>query len=287
MQPYLGNPTYTRAVLESHHISARKKYGQNFLIDPDVLEDTVRAAGIGPEDFVLEIGPGIGTLTQYLAQSAEKVCAIEIDTSLQPVLEDTLSGWNNVEVLYGDILKTDIREIAERENGGRPIKVAANLPYYITSPIIMQLLESSAPISGITVMVQKEVAERMEACPGTKAYGALTLAVGYYSIPHKVRDVAPSSFMPQPGVVSSVIHLEKYEEPPVKVRDPGFLFSLIRASFNQRRKKLTNGIMGLPGNSFSKEEIENALREAGLDPGVRGETLSLEEFARLADMLER
>ncbi len=285
MEPYLGNPTCTIAVLESHHISARKRFGQNFLIDKGVLEDTVRAAGIGPEDFVLEIGPGIGTLTQYLAQAAGHVCSVELDRSLEPVLADTLSGWKNVEILWGDILKTDLRKLAEEKNGGRPLKVAANLPYYITTPIIMKLLEGEAPVSGITVMVQKEVADRMMAVPGTKDYGALSLAVQYYSKPERVRIVHPSSFIPQPGVDSAVMHLARYEEPPVTCRDKDLLFRVIRASFGQRRKKLVNGVSSGAGLEYTKEEVAEALAAAGLSPDVRGEALTLAEFAALTDAL--
>ena len=285
MEPYLGNPTCTIAVLESHHISARKRFGQNFLIDKGVLEDTVRAAGIGPEDFVLEIGPGIGTLTQYLAQAAGHVCSVELDRSLEPVLADTLSGWKNVEILWGDILKTDLRKLAEEKNGGRPLKVAANLPYYITTPIIMKLLEGEAPVSGITVMVQKEVADRMMAVPGTKDYGALSLAVQYYSKPERVRIVHPSSFIPQPGVDSAVMHLARYEEPPVTCSDKDLLFRVIRASFGQRRKKLVNGVSSGAGLEYTKEEVAEALAAAGLSPDVRGEALTLAEFAALTDAL--
>ena len=285
MEPYLGNPTCTIAVLESHHISARKRFGQNFLIDKGVLEDTVRAAGIGPDDFVLEIGPGIGTLTQYLARAAGHVCSVELDRSLEPVLADTLSGWKNVEILWGDILKTDIRKLAEEKNGGRPLKVAANLPYYITTPIIMKLLEGEAPVSGITVMVQKEVADRMMAVPGTKDYGALSLAVQYYSKPERVRIVHPSSFIPQPGVDSAVMHLACYEEPPVTCRDKDLLFRVIKASFGQRRKKLVNGVSSGTGLDYTKEEVSEALTSAGLSPDVRGEALTLAEFAALTDAL--
>ena len=285
MEPYLGNPTCTIAVLESHHISARKRFGQNFLIDKGVLEDTVRAAGIGPEDFVLEIGPGIGTLTQYLAQAAGHVCSVELDRSLEPVLADTLSGWKNVEILWGHILKTDLRKLAEEKNGGRPLKVAANLPYYITTPIIMKLLEGEAPVSGITVMVQKEVADRTMAVPGTKDYGALSLAVQYYSKPERVRIVHPSSFIPQPGVDSAVMHLARYEEPPVMCRDKDLLFRVIRASFGQRRKKLVNGVSSGAGLEYTKEEVAEALAAAGLSPDVRGEALTLAEFAALTDAL--
>ena len=285
MEPYLGNPAYTIAVLKSHGISARKRFGQNFLIDPGVLSDTVEAAGIGPDDTVIEIGPGIGTLTQYLASRAGKVIAVEIDRSLEDVLADTLSGWKNVRILWGDILKTDLAAIVRDENEGRPVKVAANLPYYITTPIIMKLLEGDAPVSGITVMVQKEVADRMQAGPGTKDYGALSLAVQYYAMPECVRIVHPSSFVPQPGVDSAVMHLEKYEEPPVRVLDEKLLFALIRASFNQRRKKLVNGISSGAGLPVSKEQSEAAAAACGFRADVRGEMLTLAEFAALSDAL--
>ena len=283
MKPYLANAAAAAAVLRSHHIIARKKYGQNFLIDASVLEDTVEAAGIGKDDFVLEIGPGIGTLTQYLAEAAGRVYAVEIDRTLLPVLEDTLSGFKNVTVAEGDILKEDVRAIVDRENGGKSLKAAANLPYYITTPIIMKLLTCGAPISGMTFMVQKEVADRMQAEPGTKAYGALTLAVQYYSVPRTVRDVPPSAFVPQPGVVSSVIHLRKHGEPPVSVKDEKLMFSVIKASFAQRRKKLVNGLTGAPELGLTRETAEAAMSYAGIDPGVRGETLSLQEFAALTD----
>lgn len=282
MEPYLGNPTYTAAVLRSHGISARKRFGQNFLIDRGVLEDTIAAAGIGPEDVVLEIGPGIGTLTQYLAAAAGRVIAVEIDHALEEVLADTLSGWKNIEIVWGDILKLDLGELI---GDSGPVKVVANLPYYITTPILMKLLESDAPVSGITIMVQKEVADRMTAGPGTKDYGALSLAVQYYADPKCVRIVHPSSFMPQPGVDSAVMHLARYETPPVRVRDEKLLFNLIRASFNQRRKKLVNGISSYPAAGITKEQAEEAVEKCGFRPDVRGEALTLAEFAMLADAL--
>lgn len=293
-QPYLGSPVHTAAVLRSHGITARKKYGQNFLVDADVLEETVRAAGLTETDGVLEIGPGIGTLTQYLAFSAGKVVAVEIDRTLLPVLEDTLMGWNNVEVVNGDILKMDLEALVRDRYEGRPVKVVANLPYYITTPIIMKLFESGAPIESVTCMVQKEVADRMQAQPGSKEYGALSLSVQYFARPEVVRIVHPSSFMPQPGVDSAVVHLKRYPKPPVSVTNETLLFEVIRASFNQRRKKLTNGIAGFgpflkktdgKGYVFTKEDAARALTAAGLSPDVRGEKLSLEEFARLTDSL--
>lgn len=285
MEPYLGKPSETRKILRKYHISARKKYGQNFLMDTAVLEGILEAADVTKDDFVLEIGPGIGTLTQYLASAAGRVCAVEIDRSLLPVLEETLNGFDNVEVLSADILKTDIRKIAEEENGGRPVKIVANLPYYITTPIIMGLFESRAPIRSMTVMVQKEVADRMQAEPGSKIYGALSLTVQYYAKPEVNFIVHPDSFMPQPGVDSAVVTLRCYDEPPVSVKDEKLFFDLIKASFHQRRKKLSNGIANYPDFSFSREEAEEAIRKIGLSPNVRGETLSLQQFANLADVL--
>lgn len=285
MEPYLGKPSETRKILRKYNISAKKKYGQNFLIDSGVLEGIIEAAQVTEDDFVLEIGPGIGTLTQYLAASARKVCAVEIDKNLLPVLEETLSGFDNAEVLSADILKTDIRKIAEEENEGRPIRVVANLPYYITTPIIMSLLESKAPMKSMTVMVQKEVADRMQAQPGSKIYGALSLAVQYYSDPKVNFIVHPDSFMPQPGVDSAVVTLNCYGEPPVSVKDEKLLFDLIRASFHQRRKKLSNGIANYPDLAFSREEAEAALEKIGLSAGIRGERLSLQQFADLANAL--
>lgn len=285
MEPYLGKPSETRKILRKYNISAKKKYGQNFLIDSGVLEGIIEAAQVTEDDFVLEIGPGIGTLTQYLAASARKVCAVEIDRNLLPVLEETLSGFDNAEVLSADILKTDIRKIAEEENEGRAMKVVANLPYYITTPIIMSLLESRAPMKSMTVMVQKEVADRMQAQPGSKIYGALSLAVQYYSDPKVNFIVHPDSFMPQPGVDSAVVTLNCYEKPPVSVKDEKLLFDLIRASFHQRRKKLSNGIANYPDLAFSREEAEAALERIGLSAGIRGERLSLQQFADLANAL--
>lgn len=284
-EPYLGKPARTRAVLRKHGFSTRKKYGQNFLIDEGVLMDIVEAAEVSKDDFVLEIGPGIGTLTQYLATYAGKVCAVEIDRTLAPILEETLDGWDNTEVIYGDILKTDIQKIADEENGGRPIKVVANLPYYITTPIILGLFESKAPISSMTVMVQKEVADRMQAGPGSKIYGALSLVVQYYSDPEVNFIVSPHSFIPQPGVDSAVVTLKKYDRPPVQVDNEEVFFNLVRASFNQRRKKLSNGIANYAKFDFTREEAEKALEDVGLSATVRGEALTLEEFAKLANRL--
>lgn len=284
-EPYLGNPARCSAVLKKYGFSFRKKYGQNFLIDTGVLESIVDTAGITKDDFVLEIGPGIGTLTQYLASYAGRVVAVEIDRTLIPILEDTLSGWDNVEILSADILKTDIQKIADEKNGGKPIKICANLPYYITTPILMALLESGAPISDLTVMVQKEVAERMVTGPGSKEYGALSLAVQYYTKPEISLIVPPSSFMPRPHVDSAVVHMELYREPPVQVDDEAMLFKVIRASFNERRKTLQNGLSHYSEFDFTKEEIKEAIEQCGLPPAVRGEKLPLSEFACLANAL--
>ncbi len=283
--PYLGNRARCTAVLKKYGFSFRKKYGQNFLIDESVLEGIIDTAEITKDDFVLEIGPGIGTLTQYLATYAGRVCAVEIDRALLPILEDTLSGWDNVTVLNADILKTDIRAIAEKENGGAPLKLCANLPYYITTPILMGLFESGAPFSQLTVMVQKEVAERMIAEPGSKTYGALSLAVRYYTDPEISFIVEPESFMPRPKVESAIVHMKRHSTPPVSVKDEKMLFDVIRASFNERRKTLQNGIANYAGFSYSKEQVGEALDKCGLERTVRGEKLSLEVFARLADVL--
>ncbi|MCC8029880.1 MAG: 16S rRNA (adenine(1518)-N(6)/adenine(1519)-N(6))-dimethyltransferase RsmA [Lachnospiraceae bacterium] len=284
-RPYLANPQITKAVLERHQFTIQKKYGQNFLIDPSVPEEIICAAEITEEDFVLEIGPGIGTMTQYLGANAREVTAVEIDRMLLPVLEDTLQGYHNVEVINRDILKVDIRRLAQEKNRGCPIKVVANLPYYITTPIIMKLLESHVPIKSITVMVQKEVADRMQSGPGTKDYGALSLAVQYYAQPRIVAEVPLRCFMPRPKVGSAVVHLVGYEEPRVAVRDEALLFRLIRASFNQRRKTLVNGLKNSPELHVSKEAVEAAVTAIGKPLTVRGETLTLEEFAALADLL--
>ena len=283
--PYLGNRARCTAVLKKYGFSFRKKYGQNFLIDESVLEGIIDTAEITKDDFVLEIGPGIGTLTQYLATYAGRVCAVEIDRALLPILEDTLNGWDNVTVLNADILKTDIRAIAEKENGGNPLKLCANLPYYITTPILMGLFESGAPFSQLTVMVQKEVAERMIAEPGSKTYGALSLAVRYYTDPEISFIVEPESFMPRPKVESAIVHMKRHSTPPVSVKDEKMLFDVIRASFNERRKTLQNGIANYAGFSYSKEQVGEALDKCSLERTVRGEKLSLEEFAQLADVL--
>ena len=284
-EPTLGSPQNTIAVLQKYNFVFQKKFGQNFLIDTHVLDKIIRSAEITKDDFVLEIGPGIGTMTQYLACAAGKVVAVEIARALIPILADTLDGYDNVTVINEDVLKVDIAKLAEEQNGGRPIKVVANLPYYITTPIIMGLFEKNVPIKSITVMVQKEVADRMQVGPGTKDYGALSLAVQYYAKPYIVANVPPNCFMPRPKVGSAVIRLERYEEPPVQVKDEKLMFRIIRASFNQRRKTLANGLKNSPELDFTKEEIEAAIETLGKGASVRGEALTLEEFARLSDVL--
>lgn len=282
----LGNPTNTIAVLNRYGFSFQKKYGQNFLIDSSMLEKIIREAGITREDTVLEIGPGIGTMTQYLCEGAKKVIAVEIDKNLIPILtEDTLAAYNNVRIINEDILKVDINRLVEEENGGKPIKVVANLPYYITTPIIMGLFESHVPIDSITIMVQKEVAERMQVGPGTKDYGALSLAVQYYARPEIVAVVPPECFIPRPNVSSAVIRLTRHSKAPVSVENERQMFALIRAAFNQRRKTLTNSINNSPELSFSKETVEKTLVKMGLSPTVRGEALTLEQFAELSNLL--
>ena len=278
--PYLGNSKNTIEVLQKYDFVFQKKFGQNFLIDSHVLDKIVSAAGITKDDFVLEIGPGIGTMTQYLAASARKVFAVEIDKALIPILEDTLKEFDNVQVINQDILKVDIKKLAEEHNDGKPIKVVANLPYYITTPIIMGLFESQVPIDSITVMVQKEVADRMKVGPGTKDYGALSLAVQYYAEPYIVANVPPNCFMPRPKVGSAVIRLTRHEKPPVEVVDEKLMFRLIRASFNQRRKTLANGLNNSPELSYSKEEIQQTIEKCGFKAGIRGEALTLEDFAK-------
>lgn len=281
----LGIPQNTIEILQKYDFHFQKKFGQNFLIDPHVLEKIVEAAGIGPDDFVLEIGPGIGTMTQYLCEHAGKVMAVEIDRKLMEILEETLSAYDNVTVVNEDILKLDIAKIAEEENNGKPIKVVANLPYYITTPIIMELFESKVPLDSVTVMVQKEVAERMQAEPGTKEYGALSLAVQYYAEAEIVANVPPNCFMPRPNVGSAVIRLTCHKTSPVEVLDEKFLFRVIRASFNQRRKTLQNGLGNDASLPINKTQAAEALEEMGLSATIRGETLSLEDFARLSNLL--
>ena len=283
----LSNPKETIQVLQKHEFQFKKKFGQNFLIDPHVLDKIVDAAQITKDDFVLEIGPGIGTLTQYLCENARQVLAVEIDDKLIPILKETLQPYENVEVLHGDILKQDIQQIADTYNDGKPIKVVANLPYYITTPIIMELFESHVPLANVTVMVQKEVADRMKAEPGTKDYGALSLAVQYYAKPYIAAFVPPNCFMPRPNVGSAVIRLDCLARVPVEVHNEKLMFRLIRASFNQRRKTLQNGIADSAELSFTKEQAARAIEQAGFDVRIRGEKLGLEEFARLADELER
>lgn len=284
--PTLGNPQNTIEVLQKYNFNFQKKFGQNFLIDEHVLDKIIRAAEITKDDYVLEIGPGIGTMTQYLACAAREVTAVEIDRALIPILEDTLKEYDNVSIINEDILKVDIAVLAKEKNGGRPIKVVANLPYYITTPIIMGLFESHVPLESITVMVQKEVADRMQVGPGTKDYGALSLAVQYYAKPYIVANVPPNCFMPRPAVGSAVIRLTRHQKPPVEVMDEKLMFRLIRASFNQRRKTLANGLKNSGELNLSKEVITDAIEKLGKGSSVRGEALDLEEFARLTNIIK-
>ena len=281
----LGNPKNTIEVLQKYGFNFQKRFGQNFLIDTRILEGIIDAAQITKDDFVLEIGPGIGTMTQYLCESAREVVAVEIDKNLIPILADTLSAYDNVEVINEDILKVDIKTLAEERNHGKPIKVVANLPYYITTPIIMGLFESHVPIDSITIMVQKEVADRMQEGPGSKEYGALSLAVQYYANPKIVLYVPPSCFMPQPKVGSAVIRLERHAQPPVQVENEQLMFQLIRASFNQRRKTLANGLNNFQGLHLDKETIQKCIEELGVPATIRGEALSLEQFAKLSNIV--
>lgn len=283
MREKLGNPKNTIEVIQKYQFAFQKKFGQNFLIDPHVLDKIIGAAGVTKEDMVLEIGPGIGTMTQYLAEAAGKVVAVEIDNNLIPILKETLADYDNITIINEDILKVDIKKLAEEYNGGRPIKVVANLPYYITTPIIMGLFESNVPIDNITVMVQKEVADRMQVGPGSKDYGALSLAVQYYAEPYIVANVPPNCFIPRPNVGSAVIRLTRHKEMPVQVTDPKLMFRLIRASFNQRRKTLQNGLNNAPDISFTKEQIIAAIESLGVPATIRGETLDLKQFAQLAN----
>lgn len=284
--PTLGNPQNTIEILQKYNFNFQKKFGQNFLIDEHVLDKIIRAAEITKDDYVLEIGPGIGTMTQYLACAAREVTAVEIDRALIPILEDTLKEYDNVSIINEDILKVDIAALAKEKNGGRPIKVVANLPYYITTPIIMGLFESHVPLESITVMVQKEVADRMQVGPGTKDYGALSLAVQYYAEPYIVANVPPNCFMPRPAVGSAVIRLTRHQKPPVEVMDEKLMFRLIRASFNQRRKTLANGLKNSGELNLSKEVITAAIEKLGKVSSVRGEALDLEEFARLTNIIK-
>lgn len=281
----LGIPQNTIAILQKYNFNFQKKFGQNFLIDPHVLEKIMDSAEITKEDCVLEIGPGIGTMTQYLAERAGRVVVVEIDKNLIPILKETLAAYDNITIINNDILKVDINRIAEEYNGGKPMKVVANLPYYITTPIIMGLFESHVPLKSITIMVQKEVADRMQVGPGTKDYGALSLAVQYYAKPEIVALVPPNCFIPRPNVGSAVIRLTRYAEPPVQVEDERRMFALIRASFNQRRKTLVNGLTNAPELSLSKEAVLKGLEKMELSPTVRGETLTLEQFAQLSNIL--
>ena len=281
----LGNPKNTIEIIQKYEFMFQKKFGQNFLIDTHVLEKIISAAGITKNDCVLEIGPGIGTMTQYLAENAGHVVTVEIDRNLIPILKETLADYDNVTVINEDILRVDIKALAEEYNGGKPIKVVANLPYYITTPIIMGLFESGVPIDNITVMVQKEVADRMKEGPGSKDYGALSLAVQYYAEPEIVANVPPNCFIPRPNVGSAVIRLTRHKEMPVEVKDPALMFKLIRASFNQRRKTLQNGLGNASELPYTKEQIAAAIAEMGLTPTIRGEALSLAQFAQLSDIL--
>ncbi len=284
----LGNPKNTIEILQKYNISFQKKFGQNFLIDTHVLEKIVSAAEITKDDLVIEIGPGIGTLTQYLCEAAREVIAVEIDRNLIPILEnDTLAPYDNVTVINEDVLKLDLTALINSHSPGRPAKLVANLPYYITTPIVMQVLESGAPIESMTIMIQKEVAERMEAKPGTADYGAITLAVQYYTEPYLAANVPQNCFMPRPNVSSAVIRLKRHSQPPVNVKDPALMFKLIRASFNQRRKTLLNGLSNSTELSFTKDELTAALDSCGISPTVRGETLGLPEFAALSDALTK
>lgn len=282
----LGIPQNTIEVLQKYNFSFQKKFGQNFLIDTHVLDKIIDSAEITKEDFVLEIGPGIGTMTQYLCEHAKKVIAVEIDKKLIPILEETLKEYDNVSVINEDILKLDIKKIVEENNQGKPIKVVANLPYYITTPIIMGLFESHVPIDSITIMVQKEVADRMQTGPGSKEYGALSLAVQYYANPEIIANVPPNCFMPRPNVGSAVIRLTRHQQPIVEVEDEKLMFRLIRASFNQRRKTLVNGLHNSGELHFSKEQIQEALKELGVIENIRGEVLTLQQFAQLSNILK-
>lgn len=281
----LSNPQRTIEVIKKYEFCFQKKFGQNFLIDGHVLDKIIAGAGVTKDDMVLEIGPGIGTMTQYLAEAAGKVVAVEIDRNLLPILQETLADYDNVKMIHADVLSLDLEKLVQEENGGRPIKVVANLPYYITTPIIMALFEQHVPLANVTVMVQKEVAARMKSGPGSKDYGALSLAVQYYAEPYIVANVPCNCFMPRPNVDSAVIRLTRYEEPPVQVKDEKMLFKIIRASFNQRRKTLQNGLNNSSELNFTKDQIAAAIAAAGFSPSVRGEALTLEQFARLTDIL--
>lgn len=287
---HLYNPTNTLEIIKKYGFGFQKRFGQNFLIDGNVVEKIVREAGITKDDFVLEIGPGIGTMTQILCENAREVAAVEIDKNLIPILAETLAPYDNVSVINEDILKVDVRKLAEEKNDGRPIKVVANLPYYITTPIIMGLFESHVPLESITIMVQKEVAQRMQVGPGTKDYGALSLAVQFYADAKIVLKVPASCFMPRPNVDSAVIKLVRHEDAPVKVKDEQFMFRVIRAAFNQRRKTLANSLansseLNGSGHACTREDVTTALEAMGLPAGIRGEALTLAQFGELADRL--
>lgn len=284
-EPYLGNPKCTIEVLQKYNFIFQKRFGQNFLIDPHVLEKIITASEITKDDFVLEIGTGIGTMTQYLAEAAREVVSVEIDRNLIPILQDTLKKWDNITVLQGDILKFDIKKLVREKNEGKPVKIVANLPYYITTPIIMTLFEQKVLLKSITVMVQKEVADRMQTGPGSKDYGALSLAVQYYSRPEIVASVPQNCFIPRPKVGSSVIRLTLHEQPPVNVKDEKLLFQIIRASFNQRRKTLVNGLKNSGELNYTREILEEALKKCGFPLNIRGEALTLEDFAKLTNEL--
>ena len=285
--PTLGNPKGTIEILKKYYFNFQKCFGQNFLFDSNILAKIVESAEVTKEDFVLEIGPGIGTMTQYLAESAREVVAVEIDKSLIPILGDTLSSYDNVTVINEDILKVDIERLVQEKNQGKPIKVVANLPYYITTPIIMGLFESHVPLKSITIMVQKEVADRMQVGPGTKDYGALSLAVQYYARPEVIAYVSPACFIPKPNVGSAVIRLDRYEKPPVETEDEAFLFAVIKAAFNQRRKTLANGLANARELGITRQQAEEALLQMELSPSIRGEALTLREFADLSNILYR
>lgn len=281
----LSNPQVTIETIKKYEFAFQKKFGQNFLIDEHVIDKILRAADITKDDVVLEIGPGFGTMTQYMAERAKEVIAVEIDNNLIPILQETLADYDNVTIINDDILKVDLNALAKEKNNGAPFKVVANLPYYITTPIIMGIFENHVPVSSVTVMVQKEVADRMQVGPGTKDYGALSLAVQYYAEPYIVANVPPNCFMPRPGVGSAVIRLTKWDKPPVEVKDEKLMFAIIRASFNQRRKTLQNGIKNAPNLSFTKEQVVEALASLGLPESIRGEALTLTQFAALSDAL--
>ncbi len=281
----LGNPKNTIEILKKYKFVIQKKYGQNFLVDTHVLDKITRGAEVSKDDYVLEIGPGIGTLTQYLCESAREVLAVEIDRALIPILNETLSDYDNISIINDDILDIDLKQLVKEKNNNNPIKVVANLPYYITTPIIMSFLENHVPVTSLTVMVQKEVAARMQASPGTKDYGALSLGVQYYAEPYIVANVPPNCFMPRPNVASTVIKLTVHKQPPVEVKDEKLMFRLIRASFNQRRKTLVNGLYNSKDLTFTKEQIQDALKNQNISEMIRGEALTLEEFAGLANYL--